>query len=207
VITLETYPKRMYNNQRQNSKKRGKPYPNYSYEEFKEFLFKETDYVNLYRAYEESNFNKYVAPSTDRINPLGNYTFDNIQIITWRRNLDKAGKEVGITQSPNDIIHYTLEGEKVIYNSTKEASKILGLSENHIFSSCNYTLRNYPNGIFRYKTLGEVRRKKLSKKLVQLLKDKAKPHGNKGKLSPKQKAHLEEVQRMNKERYLQEKGE
>jgi len=32
-ITLETYPKRMYNNQRQNSKKRGKPYPNYSYEE------------------------------------------------------------------------------------------------------------------------------------------------------------------------------
>jgi len=33
-----------------------------------------------------------------------------------------------------------------------------------------------------------------------LLKDKAKPHGNKGKMSPKQKAHLEEVQRMNKER-------
>ena len=51
-ITLETYPKRMYNNQRQNSKKRGRPYPNYSYEEFKEFLFKETDYVNLYKAYE-----------------------------------------------------------------------------------------------------------------------------------------------------------
>jgi len=200
-ITLEEYPKRMYNNQRQNSKKRGRPYPNYSYEEFKEYLFKETNYKELYKAYEESGFDKYLAPSTDRKNPLGNYTFDNIQIITWQDNNRKGADEAHLTTKPNKVIHYQLNGEVRVYDSIIEASEKTNTKQGHISRSCNYELNKYPNGIFRYKTLGESRCKRLSKKLIKLIKQKRKVHGNKGKMSPKQEAHLRYIQEQNRLRY------
>jgi hypothetical protein len=66
---------------------------------------------------------------------------------------------------------------------------------------------NYPNGIFRYYKPNKNKVKELSKKLVKLLKDKATPHGNKGKLSDLQKQHWEDLQEKHKQNHLRKIAE
>lgn len=207
-VPKEKYMYRMYNNQMSNAKGRGDNPPTYSFEWFKEFLYT-NGFNELYQKYLENNRFKDLAPSVDRINPNISYIEDNIQLLTWKENHLKGIKEDIITKnSVIKVIHY-IDNKYTIYNSTGEASKELNLSNKHIYSSCVYELRNYPNGIFRYYKPNKDKVKELSKKLVKLLKDKATPHGNKGKLSDLQKQQLDslrETHRQNRLRKVAEQG-
>lgn len=205
-VPKEKYMYRMYNNQMSNARGREDNPPTYSFEWFKEFLYA-NGFDELYQKYLESNRFKDLAPSVDRINPNISYTEDNIQLMTWKENYLKAVKEdIKAKGLGHKIIHYVGDDYK-IYNSIVEASKELNISEGHIQRSCNYILRNYPNGIFRYYKPNKNKIKILSKKLVKLLKDKATPHGNKGKLSDLQRQHLEDLQEKHKQNRLKKIAE
>ena len=207
-VPKEKYMYRMYNNQMSNAKGRGDNPPTYSFEWFKEFLYT-NGFNELYQKYLENNRFKDLAPSVDRINPNISYIEDNIQLLTWKENHLKGIKEDIITKnSVIKVIHY-IGSKHIIYNSTGEASRELNLSDKHIYSSCIYELRNYPNGIFRYYKPNKDKIKELSKKLVKLLKAKATPHGNKGKQSDLQKQQLDglrEIHRQNHLRKIAEQG-
>ena len=206
-VPKEKYMYRMYNNQMSNARGRGDNPPTYSFEWFKEFLYA-NGFNELYQKYLESDRFKDLAPSVDRINSLISYTEDNIQLMTWKENNLKGAEDIKAQGLGFKIIHYKDNGY-IIYNSIVEASKELNLSDSHIQRSCNYMLMNYPNGIFRYYKPNKDRVKELSKKLVKLLKDKATPHGNKGKLSDLQKQQLEvlrETHRQNRLRKIAEQG-
>ena len=207
-VPKEKYMYRMYNNQMSNAKGRGDNPPTYSFEWFKEFLYN-NGFDELYQKYLESNRFKDLAPSVDRINPNISYTEDNIQLMTWKENNLKAiNEDIKAKGFGYKIIHY-IDNTYSVYNSIVEASKELNLSEGHIHNSCNYILRNYPNGIFRYYKPNKDKIKELSKKLVKLLKDKATPHGNKGKVSELQKQQLnklQEIHRQNRLRKITEQG-
>lgn len=204
-VPKEKYMYRMYNTQRSSAKGRGDNPPTYSFEWFKEFLYA-NGFNELYQKYLESDRFKDLAPSVDRINSLLSYTEDNIQLLTWRENYLKGTEDKKDKGSIFKIIHYVDNGY-VIYNSIVEASKELDISDSHIFRSCNYTLMNYPNGIFRYYRPNKDKIKELSKKLVKLLKDKATPHGNKGKISDLQKQHLDDLQEKHKQNHLKKIAE
>ena len=206
IIPAEVYMYSMYNNQRSNAKGRNMNPPTYPFEWFKEFLI-QNGFDELYQNYLDSDKNKDLAPSVDRINSLLSYTEDNIQLLTWRENYLKAVREdIKVKELGYKIIHYVGDDYK-IYNSIVEASKELNLSRHHISNSCNYTLMNYPNGVFRYYKPNKDKIKELSKKLVKLLKDKATPHGNKGKLSDLQKQHWEDLQEKHKQKHLRKIAE
>lgn len=205
-VPKEHYMYRMYNNQRSNAKGRDMDFPSYTFEWFKEFLI-QNGFDELYQKYLDSNKNKDLAPSVDRINSLLSYTEDNIQLLTWRENYLKAIKEdIKVKELGHKIIHY-VSGEAIIYSSIIEASKELNLSKHHIFKSCNYKLMKYPNGVFRYYKPNKGKIKELSKKLVKLLKDKATPHGNRGKLSELQKQHWEDLQEKHRQNHLKKIAE
>ena len=205
VIPAEVYMKSMYNKQRTNATRRGDAIPTYSFEWFKEFLYS-NGFDELYQKYLESNRFKDLAPSVDRINANLSYTEDNIQLLTWRENYLKGTEDKRDKGSILRIIHY-IDNKYTVYSSIKEASKELNLSDKHIFNSCNYTLMNYPNGVFRYYKPNKDKIKELSKKLVKLLKDKATPHGNKGKLSDLQKQHLDDLKEKHSQNHLRKVAE
>lgn len=199
---LEVYIKSMYNNQKSSARGRNMPIPDYTLEEFKEFLFK-NDFEELYDRYLQQGRNKDIAPSVDRIDPRISYTMNNIQLMTWKENHIKMGKEDVLLLGKNvKVIHYDKQGSTKIYMGAFEASERLGISSGYIHNSCNYILRNYPNGIFRYYKPKEDKRKELSAKLVQLLKAKKTPDGNKGWCSPLQKEHLEILRKKHLEETL-----
>lgn len=50
-------------------------------------------YLKCYKSWEESKWNKWYAPSLDRIHSDLNYSMDNIQWISWRENNLKRWKE------------------------------------------------------------------------------------------------------------------
>lgn len=131
-----------YFSQINNSRVRGLPLPNYSFEEFRSWILTQPNFKSLYKAWVNSKFDKYLKPSVDRIKEWETYTLDNIQIITWAENkakgeLDcKEGKRYHITKP---ICSFDLETEELCaqYFSAHEAQRQLGIKHNTISSAMN----------------------------------------------------------------------
>ena len=68
--------------------------------EFLHWLFNYTKYDELYEQWFKSGFNRSLAPSIDRIDNDGDYTFDNIQLITVSENSTKGAMETRGYQPP-----------------------------------------------------------------------------------------------------------
>ncbi len=86
--------KRIYTNQKRNSRHRKHPLPNYSATELIEWCMGQLVYHELYKIWKKSNYSKLKAPSCDRINDHKPYTLDNLQLITWEENNKKHHKDV-----------------------------------------------------------------------------------------------------------------
>ena len=83
--------RQMIASQRRNSIRRDHPKPAYTLGEFREWLL-DNSFSILYDKFIESNYDTWLIPSVDRINDDLPYTFDNIQLITWRENWEKGMK-------------------------------------------------------------------------------------------------------------------
>ena len=75
----------LYKTQVRNSKVRKMDLPNYTKEEFKEWLYK-NDFKTLYDNWVNSNFNKNKKPSADRLDDFKPYSLNNIRLVTWEEN-------------------------------------------------------------------------------------------------------------------------
>ena len=80
----------IYNSQVSHSRNRNYPPPTYAKDELKEWMLGQELFHTLYDNWVASDYNKWVKPSIDRIDDYKGYSFDNIQLITWQENLDKA---------------------------------------------------------------------------------------------------------------------
>lgn len=115
----------MYNSQVANSKDRG-----YKMEitkkEFFNWILNHPKLKSLYNSWRVSGWNTYLRPSIDRLDDYGTYNLNNIRLVTWRDNLDKAIEDVKSGVNHKNTIRIKIDG--VIYNSKSIASRELGIT-------------------------------------------------------------------------------
>ena len=120
----------LYYAQRRNSIKRGHPEPNYTKEEFTEWLFL-SGFEELYVLWEASAFAKDDAPSPDRKDPELPYTLDNLTLSTWEDNRHKGYSEKSGSkgQARLAVSQFSLAGEFIrSHESCSAASRALGIA-------------------------------------------------------------------------------
>lgn len=81
----------IYGGMKVSSKRRQHPAPNFSSKELREWIFSQPNFEQLYTDWVASDYSRWMKPSCDRIDSSLPYTFDNLQLMTWREN-DKKEK-------------------------------------------------------------------------------------------------------------------
>lgn len=133
--------KGIYNTQVRNSKVRGHNPPAYAREEFIEKYKDNPIYLDLHSKWVESGYDKWYAPSFDRIDNSKGYSFDNLQVVTFKRNNSLAHDDMksGVLKNAHtSILQYTVEGKFVAeYESLVDAEKATGTSRGSIGNALN----------------------------------------------------------------------
>lgn len=80
----------MHTHQRQSSVKRGHPEPSYTKEKLYDWLMSQPKFHELYDNWVKSGFNSKLRPSIDRLDDYKGYSFDNIQLMTFKENNQKS---------------------------------------------------------------------------------------------------------------------
>ncbi len=128
-----------------NSKHRNHDNPDFTKYELLLWMETQTCFNKLFTDWQNSGYEKTLTPSIDRKNNSLNYSFENIQLVTWRENLDNA-----IIDTRNKVIHnsglihqhsacvkYSSDGiELGIFISLTEAAKSINSKANAISSCC-----------------------------------------------------------------------
>ena len=129
---------KVYSNQKRSSDKRKIVQPLYSKEDFVNKYINDIKFINLYNSWVESNYNRWSTPSFDRTDDYKPYSFDNIELKTWKENSDKAAanRRDG-TSTPGarniPVTKLTLDGKVVCkYISIGQAARECGLNTGNI---------------------------------------------------------------------------
>ena len=110
----------------QRSRKKWNIDPDFSIGVFREWLEK-NEYNKYYDGWVVSGYLKMKKPSIDRIDCLGKYTLENMQLMTYGENLAKAGQEK-TEHLGKKITQMTLDGEFIAtYPSLNIASQKTGI--------------------------------------------------------------------------------
>ena len=136
------------NRQKANSKRRGHIPPTYSKEEFFEAVLAMPLFHKLHKEWKDSGYLKTLSPSIDRIDDSRPYTEDNIQLMTWKENNDKASADMlngnSVCKNSRAVQQLTLEGKVVgEYASPSLAARAVGLKA---VESIRYATKPKRNG-------------------------------------------------------------
>lgn len=134
----------IYRNQLTKQKRKGIKV-NYTYEEFKNKYLNDSFYLKLYNNWVKNGYLSDNKPSFDRIDNTKDYSFDNLQIITWKENNFK-----GRTECYKKVDMYDLFDNYIkTYNSIIEASKENNIYHSNITACCKGKL--HKTGGYKWK--------------------------------------------------------
>ena len=140
---------RIFNNQIHTSKRRSHNPPSYTLKELKSWLYSQPLFHELYDNWKRLDYQKDYIPSVDRKDDYVRYTISNIQIMTWKENLDKyyLHSYNGINNKNNNkVFQYTKKGVFVKeYHSLRSASRETGIDASNI-SKCRKGKIKYAGG-------------------------------------------------------------
>lgn len=104
---------------------------NISLDEFREWLFSQTHFQKLYADWKDSNYDIQKRPSIDRVDNNRGYTFNNIQVLTWKQNNVK-----GMSERRKSVIQKDMQGNLIKeFDSLSSAAETLNLNMGNL-SSC-----------------------------------------------------------------------
>lgn len=141
---------RVYQNQKQSSKRRGHPMPDYTLNELIEWLKLQPNLTTLWQGYQSSNHHRNFAPSLDRLDDSKPYTLKNLRLITAHQNLKKATRHIregllnhGKTRA-RPILQYTRDRSTLIarFQSSYEAEEMTGFNAANIRACCTGKLKS-----------------------------------------------------------------
>lgn len=146
----------IYNQEKDKSKKRKYPLPTYSLEELEQWFWSQPNAETLYNNWVNSGYKQDLRPSIDRLDDYKSYTLDNIQLITYRENIDKYYKDLFIGKNNKICLavdQYTLDGKFIkTYPSARIAARELGIK-----SSSNINNAAHNRKIIRKEKNGKTR--------------------------------------------------
>lgn len=76
----------IYRQQFYKSKQRGHDTPSYNINQFINYCLNSKKFIKLYDNWVINDYDSLYAPSIDRLDDYKGYSFDNIQVVTWREN-------------------------------------------------------------------------------------------------------------------------
>lgn len=130
----------IYQAQKARSRENGWESPSYSREELIEWVMKQPLYHELFKEWEDSNYDKNLAPSLDRKNDYLPYSLDNIQLMSWNDNNRKGAvfQKLGINQKQSKgVIRLDMDGNYIDeFHSIIEAERKTGISNGTISRAC-----------------------------------------------------------------------
>lgn len=102
-----------------------------SLEEFLSTFLNDSSFLELFKNWQNSNWEYKLCPSIDRVNNSGNYTIDNLQFITHSQNSSKD-------QERTPVIQKTKEGVFIkLFRSQSDASAELRIPQANIWKVVN----------------------------------------------------------------------
>ena len=130
--TKEGFVSSSYRGQKGSSIKRGHRLPEYTKDEFRDWLFSQKLFHELYSEWVLSKYAKRLRPSVDRKDDNIHYCFSNITLMTWGENNDKPR-----LANYKSVCQYTKDGEFIAeYASMKIAGAVTGVTRNNISQVC-----------------------------------------------------------------------
>ena len=146
---------KIYATQIRGSKQRGHNPPTYTKQELIDWVLSQPNFKELYDNWVKSGYKKDLIPSVDRPDDYKGYSFNNIQLMTWKENNEKHynDKKNGInTKNCKSVIQYDLNMNFIKeFKSIKIASRELNINDTNISLVCK-NKRNTSGGfIWRYK--------------------------------------------------------
>lgn len=143
----------MYRSQFASSKKRKHSPPVFSLEEFKDWAIA-NGYQKVYSAWVSSDFNRYLAPSADRLDNALSYSLDNIQLVTWGINEQNANiaRTAGLIVNHHTAVNQlTKEGVFIrSFVSQAEAARHIGVPQGNLCQVLNGKARRKSVGGYKW---------------------------------------------------------
>ena len=137
---IDNFHLRVYKGMRRRNLKRGHGELPFSRDEFKEWLFKQDMYEELFKNWKESDHNIMILPVPDRLNDHEGYSFENMQLVTYKYNLRKSRPTWNGSCRHKRVLQKTLEGVFVReWDSIKAARDKYGGSVMHALGGRNKT--------------------------------------------------------------------
>lgn len=142
--SVEGLISKTYSHQKQSSKRRGHEAPTYTKRELLEYAKCSEEFMRLFEEWCSCGYVSYSRPSFDRLDDSKGYSFDNIQVTTWKEN-ERKQIDKRATEMTKAVCRYSTSGELMeVYQSVSEASVAMGKSRR------SSTISNCCNG--RYET-------------------------------------------------------
>lgn len=139
----------IYNDQKNNSKRRGHSSPKYTKEELYEWMIK-NNFENFYIQWVNSGYKKDFRPSIDRLDDFKPYSLDNIRLTIWLENKRKKyndfknGTGTSGMSKCKKINQLSLDGKIIrTFVSARQASRELGINYKNISNACIGNLKTF----------------------------------------------------------------
>jgi len=134
----------MYSSQKHTSKKRGHSLPSYTKQQLHNWLLDDWLFNLLFSNWRNCGFITEMKPSIDRLNNNIGYSFNNIQITTWRENQFNAyhdmrkGKLTVSRRPQKKVVQCSMDDIYIKeFVSMSEADRMTGIDQASISKCCN----------------------------------------------------------------------
>ena len=178
--TIKGLVKKIYAHQIRNTKQRGHELPKYTEEELYDWFIAENSKSCIYENWVNSNYDKELIPSIDRLINTKTYSIDNIQLVTWKRNKELANEGIRNGSIQNQtllnnglrgVVQIDLFGNIVNeFISFSEATRITGIDHRGISDVCRNIRKTFHGFIWVYKD--KLNDLALSKNYLEILRKK-----------------------------------